>query len=204
MGKWTEWVGKFINKKKLSLCRFLKAIWKSWNLVKWNGTAWNYTTQLFNIGIVRFCRKTHLEGIIQIALIGSLTTNKAKPKDADVLVTIDESVDMEKLAEFGRKLKGRTQSINSGADIFLINAVGEYLGRTCSWRECRPGIRMSCQAMNCGWVPYLYDNLQIIKLSKKITANPPLLIYPEIIIKNELPKDLINQVEQMSGNSKMY
>lgn len=149
-------------------------------------------------------KASHLEGVIQIALIGSLTTNKAKPKDADVLVTIKESVDMEKLAELGRKFKGRTQNINCGADIFLINAIGKYLGRTCSWRECRPGIRMACQAMNCGRVAYLYDDLQIIKLSKELTANPPLIIYPEIIIKNKLPKDLMNQVEQKLSNVKIY
>lgn len=104
---------------------------------------------------------------------------------------------MEKLAELGRKFKGETQKINAGADIFLINANGKYLGRTCSWRECRPGIRMACKARHCGRVPYLYDDLQVIALPKELTANPLLVIYPKIIAKSNLPEDLIKQVSQL-------
>ncbi len=65
-----------------------------------------------------------LEGVHRIALVGSLATNKPNPKDADVLVTIDNSVDMDLLAEFGRRLKGRGQNKNSGADIFLCSPEG--------------------------------------------------------------------------------
>jgi hypothetical protein len=58
-------------------------------------------------------------GVLGIALVGSLTTAKAVPKDADVLVTIDGTMDLANLARAGRRLKGLAQTINLGADIFL-------------------------------------------------------------------------------------
>jgi predicted nucleotidyltransferase len=134
---------------------------------------------------------SQLAGVGQIALIGSLTTDKKNPKDADLLVTIAESVDMPQLAKLGRQLQGRAQQINAGADIFLSDSSGEYLGRTCHWKDCRPGVRMACRAMNCGRIPHLYDDLQILKLSGNITGNPPLIIYPELKIKQKLPADLM-------------
>jgi hypothetical protein len=86
---------------------------------------------------------TKLPGIRRIALLGSITTNKQNPKDIDFLVVVDDDVDLEPLARLDRKIKGRTQQMNRGADTFLANAQGKYIGRTCSWKECRAGKRMS-------------------------------------------------------------
>ena len=61
-------------------------------------------------------------GVLRIALMGSLVTSKAIPKDADVLVTIDNTMDLDELARAGRRLKGSAQTINLGADIFLADA----------------------------------------------------------------------------------
>ena len=72
-------------------------------------------------------------GVRRIALVGSLTTNKATPKDADVLVTMDDDADLTRLATLGRRLKGRAQSKNSGADIFLADPTGNYMGRISVW-----------------------------------------------------------------------
>src|SRR5438067_10020288 len=69
-------------------------------------------------------------GVLRIALVGSLATNKAIPKDAD--------------ARAGRRLKGFAQTINLGADIFLADPTGRYLGRICHYRECHP--RVACLA----------------------------------------------------------
>src|SRR5262245_30926852 len=66
-------------------------------------------------------------GVLRIALIGSLATSKAIPKDADVLVTIDGTMNLEGLARAGRRLKGSAQTINLGADIFLADVTGRYL-----------------------------------------------------------------------------
>jgi hypothetical protein len=53
-------------------------------------------------------------GVLCIALVGSLTTTKAIPKNADVLVTIDGTMDLAELARVGRRLKGFAQTINLG------------------------------------------------------------------------------------------
>jgi len=67
---------------------------------------------------------TKLSGIRRVLLLGSITTNKPNPKDIDFLVEVDEETDLEPLARLGRKLKGRAQQMNRGADIFLTNPQG--------------------------------------------------------------------------------
>ena len=78
-------------------------------------------------------RARNIRGVRRIALVGSLATANANPKDADLLIWIDDDADLASLAAVGRQLKGRAQSRNSGADIFLADTDGRYLGRTCHW-----------------------------------------------------------------------
>jgi hypothetical protein len=61
------------------------------------------------------------------------------PKDADLLVSIDADVDLDPLARLGGRLQGTAQTINLGADIFLADAAGHYLGRICHYRRPRSG-----------------------------------------------------------------
>jgi predicted nucleotidyltransferase len=77
-----------------------------------------------------------LLGVTRIAIIGSLATVKADPKDVDILVTVDNDMDLTALAAAARSLKGKAQSKNRGADIFLANPEGHYIGRICHWRNC--------------------------------------------------------------------
>jgi hypothetical protein len=69
---------------------------------------------------VRSARST--PGVLRIALLGSLATDKPVPKDADVLVSIDADIDLDPLARLGRRLQGTAQAINLGADILLADA----------------------------------------------------------------------------------
>jgi ABC transporter substrate binding protein len=87
------------------------------------------------------------------------------PKDADLLVTIDESIKLAELAHAGRRLQGFAQAINLGADIFLANDGGCYVGRICHYRKCFP--RVACLAQNCGGREHLNDDLQVVTLSKE-------------------------------------
>ncbi len=89
-------------------------------------------------------------GVKRIALIGSLTTEKPDPKDADVLVTVTDEADLAPLAKLGRRLQGRAQTLNRGGEVFLSDPKCKYLGRICHWKDCRPGIRMACDALHCG------------------------------------------------------
>ena len=133
-----------------------------------------------------------IPGVRRIALLGSLTTPKAIPKDVDVLVEVSDDLPLDKLASSSRRLLGKTMETGDGCgtDVFLCNPHGEYLGRICSWKQCAPGIRQACQAQHCGRRKYLYDDLQIVRLDPTLIAKPPLELWPEIIARTEIPDDV--------------
>jgi hypothetical protein len=131
-----------------------------------------------------------LPGVLRIALIGSLTTDKPDPKDADMLVTVTDDADLEPLATLGRKLTGHAQSFQRGGDVFLADPRGNYLGRTCPWRVCAPGVRMRCDALNCGRRPYLHDDWEAIRLNENLIVAPPIELWPEIVSRVPVPEDV--------------
>ncbi len=95
------------------------------------------------LAFVRAARQ--VSGVTRIALIGSLTTEKPEPKDADLLVTVTDDADLEPLARLGRRLQGRAQSINRGGDIFLANPKGKYSDAPATGRSAVP--EFGCRAM---------------------------------------------------------
>lgn len=131
-----------------------------------------------------------LSGVSRIALLGSLTTEKANPKDIDLLVTMADDADLSQLAALGRKLKGHAQGRNTGVDVFLANPQGTYIGRTCQWKVCRPGMRMSCDAFTCGIRPYLHDDFDAIVLKPALIAHPPIVLWPQVRTAVTPPADV--------------
>ena len=128
------------------------------------------------------------QGVLRMALIGSLATAKPLPKDADVLVSIEDGLDLGPLASAARRLKGTAQQINLGADIFLATVEGRYVGRICHYRECHP--RVACRAQQCGRRPHLNDDLQVVTLAYALIASPPLELWPEIRRRTPIPGDV--------------
>jgi hypothetical protein len=137
---------------------------------------------------------SRIPGVTRIALIGSLTTDKVDPKDADMLVTVTDEADLTPLATLGRKLSGHAQSFSRGGEVFLADEHHRYLGRTCPWKQCGPGIRASCDAYHCGQRPYLHDDLGEIKLTKTLISEPPLELWPEVVARVPLPDDVTAKV----------
>lgn len=137
---------------------------------------------------------SHLPGIIRIALIGSLTTEKPDPKDADMLVTVIDNADLTQLATVARKLQGHAQSFGRNGEVFLADSQHHYLGHTCPWKRCGPGIRASCEAWNCGRHLFLYDDLDNVKLAEKVIAEPPVELWPQVITRVPVPDDLMERV----------
>jgi hypothetical protein len=137
-------------------------------------------------------------GVQRISLLGSILTAKAIPKDIDVLVTIDGAMDLTGLARAGRRLMGTVQTINLGADIFLADTTGRYLGRICHYRECHP--RVLCQAQHCRQRDHLNDDLHIVTLSQELIASPPVDLWPKVVRRLSVPADvddaLLNKLEQ--------
>jgi hypothetical protein len=137
----------------------------------------------------RFVREAcRCPGVLRVALVGSLTTDKPVPKDADMLVLISDGTDLTPLARAGRRLKGRAQSINLGADIFLAGDGGRYIGRICRFRECH--LRVACRAQHCGRRNHLNDDLHIVTLSSDLIAAPAVELWPQIIRHRDLPRDV--------------
>ena len=130
---------------------------------------------------------TSVSGVARIAVIGSLTTEKLSPKDADVLVTVLDDADLEHLSRLGRKLKGIAQTRNLGADIFLADQAGHYIGRTCPFKECHP--RSACAGNSCGFGNWICDDFEAVRLSDQLIDEPPLEVWPKVVVRATLPAD---------------
>jgi predicted nucleotidyltransferase len=138
-----------------------------------------------------------LPGVRRVSLLGSMVTMKTDPKDIDLLVEIADDSDLATLAAHARRLHGRAQQLNRGADVFLVDARGTYLGRTCHWRDCRPGLRASCDALHCGSRPHLHDDLDTIRLEPHVVAAPPVTLWPDVVRRVGLPPDVEHVVEKL-------
>ena len=131
-----------------------------------------------------------LAGVRRIALLGSIVTAKPDPKDIDVLVVVADDADLAPLATCARRLQGHAQSFNQGADVFLADERGTYIGRTCRWKDCRPGVRQACDALHCGRRPYLHDDLDAIRLNSAVVLSPPVTLWPSVERRGQLPPDV--------------
>ncbi|HYV02246.1 MAG TPA: UPF0158 family protein [Actinomycetota bacterium] len=131
-----------------------------------------------------------LPGIRRIALLGSLASDKQWPKDVDLILTVDDDADLEPVAKLARRLQGHAQSLGLGADVFLAGPAGDYLGRTCPWSRCGPGIRASCDALHCGRRMYLHDDLEAVRLPDEVTSTPPVNLWPAVRIRTAVPNDV--------------
>jgi len=147
--------------------------------------------ELLLVETLAFVRQVaRMRGVQRIALLGSLTTEEPEPKDVDLLVTVADDMDLTPLATAARRLRGHLQSHNLGADVFLADPRGNYLGRTCPWKRCGPGIRMSCDARNCGGRLYLHDDWDAVRLKKRLIRRPPILLWPQVLAHVPVPEDV--------------
>ncbi len=142
-------------------------------------------------GLRRFVAAArNVVGVRLISLVGSIVTAKPDPKDIDVLVVIADGANLAPLAMHARRLQGHAQSLNRGADVFLADERGNYIGRTCRWKNCRPGIRQSCDARHCGQRAHLHDDLDSMTLSTSVVGAPPVTLWPVVERRGHLPPDL--------------
>lgn len=126
--------------------------------------------------------------VLRIALVGSLSSAKPIPKDIDVLVTLADHDDLAALAQVARRLKGRANAINLGADIFLCDAKGRYLGRVCRYRECHP--RMACEGRQCASGRHLNNDFHLVSLDRSLTLAPPIDLWPRVERRVAVPDDV--------------
>ena len=155
-----------------------------------NATSEGHRKQLLD-GLRRFVASVrHIAGVRRIAILGSIVTTIPDPKDIDVLVVVADDADLAPLATCARRFQGHAQSFNRGADVFLADERGTYIGRTCHWKDCRPGVRRSCDALDCGRRPYLHDDLDAITLNSTLIHSPPVTLWPYVERRGQLPADV--------------
>ena len=93
-----------------------------------NGTSVGHRQQLLE-ALRRFVVAVRqITGVRRIAVLGSIVTAKPDPKDIDVLVVVADDADLTPLATCARRLQGESQSFNRGADVFLADERGTYIG----------------------------------------------------------------------------
>ena len=148
--------------------------------------------QLLEAALAFVRSAARLSGVKRIALIGSLSTPEPSPKDIDLLVTVTDDMNLAPLAKAARQLNGRAMQTgrSRGGDVFLADLGGNYLGRTCPWKECGPGIRLSCDALHCAKRHYLHDDLRAIKLQPALIHAPPIELWPAVVARVEVPTDV--------------
>ncbi len=143
---------------------------------------------------------SQIRGVLSIGLLGSICSSRPDPKDIDFLVTVSADVDLEALAFLGRRMKGRSQQVNRGADVFLVRD-REYVGRICHYRECWP--RRACQAHHCGQTPHLNDDLTTLTLPSSVVEGPPVTIWPVICRRVQLPQDVEGFLAEFEAPAKL-
>ncbi|MEW6558091.1 MAG: UPF0158 family protein [Elusimicrobiota bacterium] len=93
-----------------------------------------------------------IDGIIEIALFGSLATGKKRiAKDIDLMVFIENTDCIDRLALSHRKVLGK---FHASPDVFVFTKNKQFLGNICHRKEC-PSMSVDCQILGCGDIKYL-------------------------------------------------
>ncbi len=147
---------------------------------------------LISAGVEFIERIRTIRGVSRIALVVSILTEKTNPKDIDFVLTVSSDADYRLIATIGSKLKGGVQARNLGADIFLATPEHNYIGRTCSHRQCH--YRAGCDGFDCRPNSWIKTDLHIISLDHALIAKPPLTIWPTLESNVALPNDIEEMV----------
>ena len=154
------------------------------------------TRSAFIRNALEFAEKiSRQKGVQRIAIVREITKPIREPEILCLLVTIDEEAPIKPIADIGRKLKGRMVSMPNaaGADVFLANEAHEYLGRTCSYRECHP--RVACEGSQC-YGTYIANDFHVFTPGPEVIQSPPVEVYPQVVIRERIPDDLRRALEE--------
>lgn len=132
----------------------------------------------------------NLDEVIQVALIGSVCTNKPNPKDIDLLVTVRPGSDLTRLARLNRKTQGRIQQGLCSAEIFVAED-GRYVGRICRYREPWPRVICGNNKLVCDLhKEFLCNTSNNFTLSQSLIDTPPIILYPKFSASANVPDDV--------------
>lgn len=132
-----------------------------------------------------------IDGIIEIALFGSLATGKKRiAKDIDLMVFIEDMDCIDKLATCHRKVLGQ---YHSSPDVFVFTKDKHFLGNVCHRREC-PSQSVDCQVLDCGNIKYLEKRQGFTFNERSIFKNKPRVLWLNPQYEVSISEERFNQI----------
>lgn len=132
-----------------------------------------------------------IDGIIEIALFGSLVTGKKRiAKDIDLMVFIEDINCIDKLALCHRRVLGK---FHANPDVFVFTKNKQFLGNICRRKEC-PARSVDCQVLDCGKIKYIRKRQNLIFNERNIFKNKPRLLWLNPQYETSISEGWFNQI----------
>lgn len=126
----------------------------------------------------------------RVALFGSICRDERKPRDLDIMVTVEADASVKPIATLARKLQGRISRGNLGADVYIVEN-GAHIGRACLYKEPWPRAICSQKSLRCAeGRKHLCDTSAVLNLDKTLVEKPPLVLWPRLQANDEVPVDV--------------
>jgi len=116
---------------------------------------------------------SNIESVIEIALFGSLTAEKKIAKDIDLMVFVENTHCIDKLAGCHRQVLGR---YHSSPDVFVFTKDRYFLGNICHRKEC-PSQSVECRVEGCGKIKYIAQRPGFVFQEHKVFKNKPRILW---------------------------
>ena len=136
------------------------------------------------LAVCSFVRAARIcPGVLRIALIGSLVTNKPIPKDADVLVTIDDTTDLTGLARAASAPQG-VCSNHQPSSLMRLGVTSDAFASIAS------AIRAWHASPSIADAAPTSTMTHVVTLSKELLAAPPIDLWPDVVRRLKVPPDV--------------
>ena len=136
------------------------------------------------LAVCSFVRAARIcPGVLRIALMGSLVTNKPIPKDADVLVTIDDTTDLTGLARAASAPQG-VCSNHQPSSLMRLGVTSDAFASIAS------AIRAWHASPSIADAAPTSTMTHVVTLSKELLAAPPIDLWPDVVPRVKVPPDV--------------
>ena len=136
------------------------------------------------LAVCSFVRAARIcPGVRRIALMGSLVTNKPIPKDADVLVTIDDTTDLTGLARAASAPQG-VCSNHQPSSLMRLGVTSDAFASIAS------AIRAWHASPSIADAAPTSTMTHVVTLSKELLAAPPIDLWPDVVRRLKVPPDV--------------
>ncbi len=131
----------------------------------------------------------HVEGVLEVALFGSVATEKAVPDDFDLMVFIK---DVQCIPAISSSIRSITSTFHAH-DVFLFDENRQYLGRVCHRKKC-PALSVECKVYGCGKVKYLQVIEGFTFQAKQALAQKPVPLWIHSSLAGSISEQWFHEV----------